>query len=88
VQEFQNLAAKQFLTVTEPSRLLTTSSNGVPQFALQGGRNLQYDVQTSSDLTDWSVLSTLTITNINGTVLITDTNAPLSGGRYYRAVLR
>jgi len=87
VQEFQNVAAKQFLTVTEPSRL-TALSNGAPLFTLKGGRNLQYDVQASTDLKSWSLLYTLTITNLNGTALITDTNAASSLTRFYRARLR
>jgi len=88
VQEIQNVAPKQILTITEPSRLKPLSSNGVPQLILQGGRNLQYDIQTSTNLTVWSVLSTLTITNLNGTALVTDTNPPVSDRRFYRAVLR
>lgn len=88
VQEFQNVAAKQFLTVIEPAHLLVTTSNGIPQFSLQGGRGLQYEVQTSTDLAAWSVLSTLTITNSSGTIVITDTNALTSDRRFHRAVLR
>jgi len=86
VQEFQNVAAKQFLTVTEPARLVAAPSNGAPRFILQGGRNLQYDVQWSTNLTAWSLLGTLMITNLNGAALITDTNAPASNHRFYRAV--
>jgi hypothetical protein len=88
VQEIRNVAAKQILTVTEPSRLMTTLSNGVQQFTLRGGRNLQYDIQISTNLTDWSLLNTLTITNLNGAAGITDTNAPDANQRFYRAVLR
>jgi enediyne biosynthesis protein E4 len=88
VQEFRDVAAKQFLTVTEPARLVAAHSNGVPKFTLQGGRNLQYDVQWSTNLTAWSLLSTVTITNFNGTALITDTNMPSSDYRFYRALLR
>jgi hypothetical protein len=87
VQEFANVAAKQYLTIAEPSRLVATSSNGIPQFTLQGGRNMQYDIQTSTNLTAWSLLDTLTITSADGTALITDTNALVSEQRYYRAVL-
>ena len=87
-RSFRMSPTKQYLTMTEPSRLSAASSNGVPQFTLQGGRNLQYDIQTSTNLTAWSLLSTLTITNLNGTAMITDTNAPSSGNRFYRALLR
>ena len=88
VQEYQNVAAKQYLIVTEPGRLVAASSNGIRQFSLQGGRNLQYDIQTSTNLTAWSLLGTLTITNLNGTALITDTNVPASDRCFYRAILR
>jgi enediyne biosynthesis protein E4 len=88
VQELQNVPAKQYVTVTEPSRLLVGATNGVPQLTLQGGRNLEYDIQTSTNLIAWSLLSTLTIANLNGTANITDTNVPSSDRRYYRAVLR
>jgi hypothetical protein len=88
VQEFHNVAAKQFLTVTEPARLVTAFSDGAPQFTLHGGRNLQYDLQVSSDLKAWSVLGTSTVTNLDGTVLITDPEAPAGNRRFSRAVLR
>jgi len=88
VQEFQNVGSKQLLTVTEPSRLVPAPSNGTLQFTLQGGRNLQYDIQTSTNLTAWSLFSTITITNRDGTARITDTNAPGLDRRFYRAVLR
>lgn len=88
VQEFQNVAGKQFLTVTEPSHLLVGLTNGLPQLSLQGGRNLQYDLQTSPNLLTWSLLDTITITNLNGVALVTDTNAPGSDFRGYRAVLQ
>jgi len=88
MQEFPNVAAKQYLTVTESSRLLINLTNGLPQLTLHGGRNLQYDIQASTNSTDWSLLTTLTITNLNGIALITDTNAPISERRLYRAVLR
>jgi enediyne biosynthesis protein E4 len=88
VQERQNVGARQYLTLTEPSRLVPAGSDHPQQFTLEGGRNMRYDVQTSTNLTDWSLLDTITITNLNGGALISDTNAPVSGQRFYRAVLR
>jgi hypothetical protein len=88
VQEFQNVAARQYLTVTEPSRLVPPSAAHPQQFSLEGGRNMTYDIQTSTNLTNWSLLNTITITNLNGKALVTDTNAPGSDHRFYRAVLR
>jgi enediyne biosynthesis protein E4 len=86
VQEFQNVAAKQILTYTEPPRLLATTTGGVPQFSLKGGRGFQYEVDSSSDLSTWSPIGTLTITNLNGTAQIVDTNPPAMDQRFYRAV--
>jgi hypothetical protein len=88
VQEFQNVAARQYLTVTEPSRLVPAGEAQPTQFTLEGGRNMRYDIQTSTNLTAWSSLYTLTITNLNGTALVTDTSGTGSDRRFYRAVLR
>jgi hypothetical protein len=87
VQEFQNVAARQYLAITEPPRLLFSTINGVPRFTLQGGRGFQYDVLASTNLMTWSPLGTLTITNLNSTAPIIDTNAAASDRRFYRAVL-
>jgi hypothetical protein len=86
VQEFQNVAARQILTYTEPPRLLATATGGVPQFSLKGGRGFQYEIDSSSDLTTWSAIGTLTINNLNGMAQIVDTNPPASDQRFYRAV--
>jgi enediyne biosynthesis protein E4 len=86
VQILTNVAVKQFLTVMEPPRLLTTTTTGLSQFSLKGGRGFQYDISTSTDLTGWSSLGTITITNLSGTALITDTNPLTSDRRFYRAV--
>ena len=45
------------------SRLLVSATNGIPQLTLRGGRKLQYEIQTSTNLTAWSSLGTVTITN-------------------------
>jgi hypothetical protein len=86
VEERQNVAARQYLTITEPPRLVAAWSNGVPQFSVKGGRGFQYEVQASEVLKTWSALGTLTIANINGIALITDTNSLGSAHRFYRAV--
>ena len=86
VQEFQGLAAKQIVTVSEPARLLVSMPNGIPQFGLKGGRGFQYQIETSTNLMTWSPIGTLTITNLSGTVQIIDTNTPASVQRFYRAV--
>jgi hypothetical protein len=88
VQEFPNVATKQFLTITEPPRLLSSVTDSVPQFSLKGGRGFQYQIEASTDLVAWSPLGTLTITNLSGIAQITDTNALGSNRRFYRAVSR
>jgi hypothetical protein len=87
VQEFQNVAARQYLTVTEPSRLVPETADHPQQLTLEGGRNMRYDIQTSLNLSDWLLLNTITITNLDGTALFSDTNAPVSGQHFYRALL-
>jgi hypothetical protein len=86
VQEFQNVAVKQILPITEPPRLLASTTNGVSKFSLKGGRGFQYEVDSSPDLSAWSSIGVLTITNLNGTALIVDTNPPALDQRFYRAV--
>jgi hypothetical protein len=88
VQEFHGVAARQILTVAEPSRLWAAMANGVPQIWLKGGRNLQYQIEASDDLAAWASIGTLSITNLDGTAMITDTNAPAANRRFYRAALR
>jgi hypothetical protein len=89
VQESQNVAPRQILTITEPPRLLAGArTNGVPQFFLKGGRGFQYEIDSSTDLSAWSSNGILTITNLNGTARIVDTNPPASASRFYRAVAR
>ena len=86
VQQFQNVAAKQYLTITEPSLLHINSTNGRPQLTLRGGRGFQYNIESSTNLMAWSLHGTLTVTNFNGTALMVDTNSPASPHRFYRAM--
>ena len=88
VQEFQNVAPKQILTITEPPRLNAAMRNSVPQFSLHGGRGLQYNIQTSADLTSWSTIGSVVVTNMSGLVQIVDTNTSSTAHGFYRAVSR
>ncbi len=88
VQTFTNLAARQFLTITEPPRLIVATAGGQPQFTLKGGRNMSYDLQTSTNLADWSFTSAVTITNLNGATPIPVPLPSESPQQFYRAVLR
>ncbi len=84
LQELHNVIPRQILTVTEPPRLTATEVSGRPEFILKGGRNMHYDIEGSADLRTWSLVDDVTITNMNGTVQITDL-APAAGHKFYRA---
>jgi hypothetical protein len=88
VQELHAVAAKQFLTIAEPPRLTATKVNGQPEFILKGGWNMQYDIEASTDLTVWSPIATVTITNRNGAVPISDPALPAGWQKFYRAMAR
>jgi len=88
VQEIQNVAPKQILTITEPAQLSASVSSGAPQFALKSWSGMQYGVQSSTDLVNWSMLETVKVTNANGLTQIVDPNGANSGERFYRAVSR
>jgi hypothetical protein len=87
VQELRDVTANQLLTITEPPRLIAVKTNGAPEFTLKGGRGFNYRIDVSSNLTTWSSLGTVTITNRNGTAPVLDPNALGATGRFYRAVL-
>ena len=88
VQELHNVAPKQILPLTEPPRLTATRVGGQSQFTLKGGRNMTYDIQDSTNLDDWLPGSSVTITNLNGTVPIPISMPQAGPQKFYRAVLR
>jgi hypothetical protein len=47
---------------------------------------MQFVIESSSNLSAWTPIGALTVTNMNGIASITDTNPPASGARFYRAV--
>ena len=53
------------------------------QFTLDGTPGFNYNIQASANLVDWLTIGTLT--NSSGTIIFTDTNAPLYPNRSYRA---
>jgi hypothetical protein len=85
VQEFQNVSAKQHLTITEPAQLEAGTNGGLTEFYLHGGRNLQWNIEMTTNLVNWSLLSTVLITSLDGRITITDPN-PATSQRYYRAI--
>ena len=83
VQELHDVAAKQSMTVTEPARL---QALGAGVLRIQSWKGMAFEVQTSTDLDQWSPLTT--VTNLTGTLEFRDPNAVNHLRRFYRAVLR
>ncbi len=74
------------LTVIPPIQYgqLTVANSGQFQFSFNGMVGIQYVIQTSTDLTNW-----VTLTNVTDTVnpvTFTDSNSPVSEGRFYRVL--
>jgi len=84
VQEFANVAAKQFLTVKEPVMLAASPglTNGMFQITLVGGKGHSYVVETSNDLSDWSSLQT--VTNMTGTLQFATPCSTNGSSNFYR----
>ncbi|MCI0541902.1 MAG: FG-GAP-like repeat-containing protein [Verrucomicrobiales bacterium] len=82
-QELRDVAANQFLTVTEPVRL-QVSGPGV--FRVQSWKGMAFEMQASTDLVQWLPLTT--VTNLTGTLDFTDQDATNHLQRFYRTVLR
>ena len=61
-------------------------TDGIKIHAIKGGRGFQYEIDSSPDLSVWSSIGILTVTNLNGIASIVDTNPPSPGQRFYRAV--
>jgi hypothetical protein len=85
VQEFTNVAAKQLLTVKEPSKLGVDFSptNGEFRLTLTGGRGLVYSVDNSPDLVNWSPF--LLLTNQTGKVVWTNQLPELPPALFFRS---
>jgi hypothetical protein len=88
VQELTNIVPRQILTITEPPQLMAGITNGAPQITLRSWRGMEYDVQSSTDLANWSLLESLSVTNANGLTQIIDPNGATAQGKFYRAVSR
>jgi hypothetical protein len=84
IQELHNVGTKQFLTVTEPSRLKGSVVGARYQLVLNGGVGFIYDVQASSNLVDWTSLTNLVTTNM--TVPVMSLDAAQVRQQYFRAM--
>lgn len=79
VQELRQIPARQILTVTEPARLEATSPG---RFRIHSWKGMAFDVQSAANLPHWSEMGA--VTNVDGTLEVTD-SAPLSTtSRFYR----
>ena len=83
VQELHDVAAKQSLTVTEPARLQVL---GTGVLRVQSWKGMAFEIQASTDLKQWSPLTT--VTNLSGTVEFTDPDTASHLRRFYRALPR
>jgi uncharacterized repeat protein (TIGR03803 family) len=84
-----NFVASDFSSYSSCPPLLMPGSlvhfpNGQFQFGLSGGAGSEYDILVSSNLLNWSVASTLELTNGSGIFLDTNTTFPR---RFYRVRL-
>jgi len=86
VQTLTNVAAKQLLTVTEPPLLQAGLTNGSLRLLLTGSIGLAYEVESSTNLVEWTSLGT--ITNTTRTMQFVDSVAANQPQRFYRAVLK
>jgi hypothetical protein len=90
IQEFQNVAVDQTLIIEEPSRIQFGAVNGGFEIIVQGGGRdafghpRRYDIETSADLVNWSVLTNVVVTNADGTVAVRDSSSGATD-RFYRA---
>jgi hypothetical protein len=80
-------------TVTEPGaepQLASTRVNGQVQLTLTGKQGSSYDIQTSTDLANWtSTLNfTVTVTNPDGTLTFPAPGTTSDAQRFYRAALQ
>ncbi|PYI86853.1 MAG: hypothetical protein DME26_08115 [Verrucomicrobia bacterium] len=84
VQRLANLAVDQLLVVPEPPQLQPVSQpqDGIFRGEFRGGRNLVYEIQVSENLTEWSLLTTLT--NRDGLAVFNDVQIRNAAARFYR----
>jgi hypothetical protein len=73
------------LTIITPPVLMTPliTNNGYLNFTLAGNTGAMFAVETTTNLFDWDVVAL--VTNVNGQVIFTTTNAPDEVFRAYRA---
>lgn len=88
VEELQNIAAGQIVPITESRRPLLALSVTPPGMTgtLRGERNRIYQVVASEDLSNWTVLTSIT-NDASGTALWSDPAPTTQGRRFYKALM-
>ena len=82
VQELKNVPVKQYLTVTEPARLSMPQPG---ELHIQCWKGMAYIIEGSSDLANWTPLTSLTNLNLAGGLQWSDPSAATQSARFYRA---
>jgi hypothetical protein len=84
MQEFANVAARQFVAVKEPSKLKAdfSSVNGEFHATLTGGKGLAYSLASSPNLASWTPVSLLT--NQTGIVIWTNRLSASTPALFFR----
>jgi hypothetical protein len=85
VQELTNVAAKQFLTVKEPSKLAANFQPQTGEFhvVLTGGKGLVYALESSTDFSSWT--SSASLTNQTGVVIWTNQLSDSTPALFFRS---
>jgi len=81
VQELKNVPVRQYLTVTEPTRLQMAQPG---QLQIHCWKGMSYSIECSSNLAAWTPMAT--VTNVTGTLQWTDPDAPGKSTRFYRVL--
>lgn len=84
MQKLLNLGTKRFLTVMEPAGLRPSLTGEQYQLALNGGLGFTYDLETSTNLVDWTSLTNIQTTNMTMPVLALE--AFQGPQQYFRAI--
>ena len=87
LQELHDVPVKQTLVLVERTDFsITAFATGELELTLKGPRQQRYRVDTSPDLTTWSAMTSLTITNADGAAFFQYTPADGEAGRFFRTV--
>lgn len=81
VQELREVPVRQILTVTEPARLAAKMPG---KFQIHSWKGMAFEVQSAPDLTHWTALAT--VTNVSGTLEVSDPDALTQAARFYRVL--